>query len=57
VAVRPGMPMAISVIVMILMITASCRAGLMRLMVGLQLIITVRLAHEPIMIPSTRVMV
>jgi hypothetical protein len=59
VAVRPGMFMAISVIVMILMITASCGAGLTRLMVGRQLIMAVRLAHKPIMImiPCTRVMV
>jgi hypothetical protein len=51
---------AISVIVMTLMITASCGARLMRLMVGLQLIMAVRLAHKPIMImimiPCTRVM-
>jgi hypothetical protein len=54
-AVRPGMPTAISVIVMILI-----TAGLMRrLMVDLQLIMAVRLANQPIMImiPSTQVMV
>jgi len=51
---------AISVIVMILMITISYRAaGLMCLMVGRQLIMAVRLAHERIMImiPCTRVIV
>ena len=60
VAVRPGMFIAISVIVMILMITISYRAaGLMCLMVGRQLIMAVRLAHERIMImiPCTRVIV
>jgi hypothetical protein len=53
------MSTAISVIVMILMITASSGAGLMHLMVDLQLIMAVRLANQPIMImiPSTQVMV
>jgi hypothetical protein len=59
VAVRFGMSTAISVIVMILMITTSRGGGLMRLMVGLQLIMAVRLANKPIMIriPCIRVMV
>jgi hypothetical protein len=53
------MSTALSVIVMILMITTSCGGGLMRLMVGLQLIMAVRLANKPIMIriPCIRVMV